>query len=336
MALYLGMADTSRLRFGTNSSSSPSKVPLARISELFDDDYTVPVGDRNHNSVPPVTNCSRPELSDNNRPDTSNPNQTLNQTYQTTDGVALVPRSGGDKGHNPVYPNLCAYFGAALFFLLGMNVSGLSLLSYPLVGNLLWYKYQNIHFPDGVICLQFMWCAHFVRRFGEVLFVHIYRRKMPFFESIGASVYYWLFGLWVGWSVNLHLGYRVPSLPLFVPGVIVFVVGEVGNGYSHWRLQAMRLQPSGQAALSARKRVIPTGFLFDYISYPHYFFELLSWVGFYLSSHTLAAGFFLLASAATMIFRAVKGHRKSKQEFNGADGTPLYPPKRKAIIPFIL
>ena len=327
------MADNSRLRFGsTNSNPSPSKVPIARISELFDDDYTLPVGDKNHNSVPAMNRSQQPLIDNSSGPDR---NQNLNDI---PDGGAPIPRDGGDKGCHPVYPQLCAYFGAAVLFLLGMNVSGLTLLSYPLVGNLLWDELQSTSFAGGVIMLQFMWCGHFVRRFAEVMFVHIYRRRMLFFQSIGASVYYWLFGLWVGWSINFRLTYiyRVPALVFFIPGVLFFLIGEVGNCYSHWLLRRMRLQPSGQTALSGRKRVIPTGFLFDYISYPHYFFEIIAWIGFYLSSHTMAAGLFLLASAITVIMRAVKGHRQSKKEFNGVDGTPVYPPRRKAIIPFIL
>ena len=327
------MADNSRLRFGSaNGNPSPSKVPLARISELFDDDYIVPVGDRNHNRVPAMNSTMEPLVAKNSG---AAPHRNLDGV---TDGSTPVPRSAGDEGCNPIYPQLCAYFGAAVLFLIGMNVSGLTLLSFPLVGNLLWDEFQNSSFPQGVIVLQLMWCGHFVRRFAEVMFVHIYRRRMQFFESLGASVYYWFFGLWVGWSVNYRLSYlyRVPDNIFFIPGVLFFLIGEVGNCYSHWLLRRMRLQPSGQTALSTRKRVIPTGFLFDYISYLHYFFEIIAWIGFYLTSHTMAAGVFLLASAMTVIMRAVTGHRQNKKEFNGVDGTPMYPPRRKAIIPFIL
>ena len=328
------MTDNSRLRFGsTNGNPSPSKVPLARISELFDDDYTVPTGDRNHNSVP--TTFKNRELQSR---DVTKSDVATNVGFSAINDGAVPLASGtrGDKGCNPLYPQLCAYFFAAVLFLLGMNVSGLTLMSYPWIGNLLWYDYQNLSFHNGVIVLQFMWCGHYVRRFAEVLFVHIYRRKMSFFESVGACVYYFFFGLWVGWSVNIHLGYRVPSLVFYIPGLLFFLLGEVGNCYSHWLLRRMRFQPSGQTALSSRKRVIPTGFLFDYISYPHYFFEVITWIGFYLMAHTMAAGMFLLASSITLIAGAVKGHRQSKKEFDGEDGTPLYPPRRQAIIPFVL
>ena len=207
------MAEESRLRF---TNPSPSKVPIARISELFDDDYLTPVGDRNHESVPSM-NRSQPPNANNSE---TAPNHSINEGDATP-----TTKNGGDKGCNPIYPQLCAYFGSAVLFLLGMNVSGLTLLSYPWVGNMLWYDYQNISFPDGVIVLQFMWCGHYVRRFAEVLYVHIYRRKMPFFESIGASVYYWTFGFWIGWSVNFNLGYRVPALVFFIPGVLFFLIG---------------------------------------------------------------------------------------------------------------
>ena len=61
IALNQKMADNSRLRFGSNGDKpSPSRVPLARISELFDDD-TLPIGDTNHNNLLTKMNGTEPQ-----------------------------------------------------------------------------------------------------------------------------------------------------------------------------------------------------------------------------------------------------------------------------------
>ncbi len=344
------MAD-SRLRFGSSNSATPSKVPLARIeSELYDSDFDInslkdpeinslkepmeiPMQDQNHNMSPRNGSVNReppgpPPLTRRSvEPVTRRPPEENNK---------LPLNSHGDEGYNPVFGCGLAYFLAAVFFLIGFHVKGLTLLPFPWVGNLLSMDYQALTFPSGVIILQFMWCGHFVRRFTEVLFVHVYKRKMPFFEFIGASVYYGIFGLWMGWSLNFYLAYVIPVMAFFIPGVLIFIIGEVGNCYCHYLLRKVRQRPSALSAIAPSKRVIPHGFLFEYVTSPHYLFEIVSWIGFYLATHTIAAGVFLLASTITLVIRALKNHRILKGEFNGIDGNPPYPAHRKALIPYIL
>jgi very-long-chain enoyl-CoA reductase len=89
--------------------------------------------------------------------------------------------------------------------------------------------------------------------------------------------------------------------------------------------------------------------MFNFVSFPNYFFEILSWTLVCVMTNSIAgkqffskmcptslidaiaAYIFLAFSAVTMTQWAVKKHRLYKKEFGKA-----YPRGRKAIIPFIL
>jgi steroid 5-alpha reductase family enzyme len=70
----------------------------------------------------------------------------------------------------------------------------------------------------------------------------------------------------------------VGSCALIPPGIhrrwlIFFQFAEYSNLLTHLNLRSLR--PEG-----SRKRVIPHGYGFDWVSLPNYFFEILGWVVF--------------------------------------------------------
>jgi len=70
-------------------------------------------------------------------------------------------------------------------------------------------------------------------------------------------------------------GSSIPIL-LQVPigdGLMLFQFAEYSNFLTHLNLRSLR--PEG-----SRKRAIPYGYGFDWVSLPNYFFELLGWVAF--------------------------------------------------------
>ena len=153
------------------------------------------------------------------------------------------------------------------------------------VGNLLLQEYQALDFFRGVIILQIMWCAHFIRKCAQTLFLNRYHGKMTCVFFMCKLLYNIIFGFWIGWSVNFYLRYNIPKPIFMVPGVLLFFTGEVGNFYSHWLLMNTRLKPSGLVALSSSgyKRILPDAFLFNYLTYPQFVFEVISCIGFYIT-----------------------------------------------------
>lgn len=75
---------------------------------------------------------------------------------------------------------------------------------------------------------------------------------------------------------------------------------------------------------------IPRGGLYELISCPNYFGELLEWTGWAIATWSLAGLSFAVFTAANLVPRAIMHHRWYKQKF------PDYPSGRKAIVPFVL
>jgi len=103
----------------------------------------------------------------------------------------------------------------------------------------------------------------------------------------------------------------------------VWLFAEYSNFLTHLNLRSLR--PDG-----SRKRAIPYGYGFDWVSLPNYFFEILGWVVFTVMTGSWASILFLIVGGGTMANWAVQKHRKYKKEF-GSD----YPRNRKIMIPFI-
>lgn len=75
---------------------------------------------------------------------------------------------------------------------------------------------------------------------------------------------------------------------------------------------------------------IPRGGLYELISCPNYFGELLEWTGWAIATWSLAGLSFALFTAANLVPRALAHHRWYHEKF------PEYPRGRKAVVPFLL
>jgi 3-oxo-5-alpha-steroid 4-dehydrogenase 1 len=89
--------------------------------------------------------------------------------------------------------------------------------------------------------------------------------------------------------------------------------------------QLRQLTPPGQ-------HFLPYGELFTYVSNPHYFGEIMEWIGFCVASNgSLPSVAFAIYTASNLIPRAVTHHRWYHTHFPN-----VYPQlHRKAIIPFL-
>ena len=109
----------------------------------------------------------------------------------------------------------------------------------------------------------------------------------------------------------------------FIAGGILFFLGMVINLRSDNVLLALRnYNKNGYS--------IPTGGLFNYISCPNFFGEILEWTGFAIMTWSPAALAFAVWTIVNLVPRALDHHRWYREKF------PDYPAERKAVIPFIL
>ena len=75
---------------------------------------------------------------------------------------------------------------------------------------------------------------------------------------------------------------------------------------------------------------IPRGGLYQWLSCPNYFGEIMEWCGWALATWSLGGFSFAAWTMANLIPRAISHHRWYRQQF------PDYPKTRKAILPFLI
>jgi len=182
----------------------------------------------------------------------------------------------------------------------------------------------NKDIPQVIFLL--IWLIHYIRR----TFVYPFRqsgKNKPFPGVVLSMAFLFncLNGFINGYGV-FHL-YSNTTRWLtswqFITGLILFITGMVINKIADEKLRMLRQEnPSGY--------VIPEGWLFSFISCPHYFGEIIEWGGWAVMTWSLPGFTFFIFTFANLFPRAITSHKWYRDQF--AD----YPPERKAIIPFII
>jgi hypothetical protein len=173
-----------------------------------------------------------------------------------------------------------------------------------------------------------LWTIHYINR--SVIFplrTKTKGKKMPviilfsgiFFNLINAS----LNGYWLGFVAPPYPESWMTD-PRFILGGIIFISGFAINLAADKKLIGLR--EGGDNGY-----FIPRGGLFNFISCPNFFGEIVEWSGFALMAWNLPALSFAVWTAANLIPRALDHHKWYKNYFKEE-----YPGNRKAVIPFIL
>jgi protein-S-isoprenylcysteine O-methyltransferase Ste14 len=110
--------------------------------------------------------------------------------------------------------------------------------------------------------------------------------------------------------------------PRFLVGVLLFAGGLVLNVVSDRGLR--RLRGAGDGGYR-----VPRGGPFEWVSCPNYLGEIVEWTGWALATWSLAGLAFALYTVANLAPRALAHHHWYRRHF------PDYPPRRRALVPFI-
>jgi 3-oxo-5-alpha-steroid 4-dehydrogenase 1 len=181
--------------------------------------------------------------------------------------------------------------------------------------------------PESIVFLL-LWEAHYFHR----AFVFPFRRRggqreMPLL--VAASAFFFTLGN--GYLNGRYLfSFAPPHLasgdwtrdPRFYAGALLFIAGYAINQWADHVL--FHLRKPGETGYK-----IPRGGLYELISCPNYFGELLEWSGWALLTWSPAGLVFALFTAANLVPRARAHHRWYKERF------PEYPEARRAMIPFL-
>ncbi len=182
-----------------------------------------------------------------------------------------------------------------------------------------------------VIFFIFIWLVHYINR--TIIFpIRIPNRekKMPVAVCVMAFLFNVINGGFLGYGIKdtLHL-YTASWLsdPRFIIGCILCFTGIFIN----WSADA-RLIKLGKNITGNEKSAytIPRGWLFERISCPNHFGEIVEWLGFAFMTWNLAGFSFALWAFGNLVPRALSHHKWYKKEFRD------YPKSRKAVIPYIL
>jgi len=175
------------------------------------------------------------------------------------------------------------------------------------------------------LALMAMWQAHYMQRTIVYPFTLRPGGRTP--ASVVAMGF--LFN-----SINAYLNARWLSefghydtswlwSPAFLIGLIVFITGYRINRWADHVLANLRAP--GETGYK-----IPRGGLYELISCPNYFGELLVWTGFAIAAGSVAGWSFVVFTAANLVPRAITHHRWYRTKF------PDYPAERRAVLPFVL
>ena len=112
--------------------------------------------------------------------------------------------------------------------------------------------------------------------------------------------------------------------PRFVVGLVLFATGMAINLWADAHLRRLRRERPG------RDYVIPRAGLFRWVACPNYLGEIVEWWGWALLTWSLPGLVFAVWTMANLVPRALAHRRWYRGHF------PDYPPRRRALLPFII
>ncbi|KAK4435943.1 putative very-long-chain enoyl-CoA reductase art-1 [Sesamum alatum] len=178
---------------------------------------------------------------------------------------------------------------------------------------------------DGIrfLMLKSAITIHFLKRDLEVLFVHKFSGHMVLNTALLISSTYFTAAASMIYFQNRVEGVPEPLVDLKYVGLLVFLVGMVGNFYHHYLLSKLRDEKD-------KGYKIPRGGLFSLVICPHYLFEILTFIGISFISQTLFSYLFTVGSAMYLLARSRATRNWYLSKFED------FPKNVKALIPYVL
>ena len=172
------------------------------------------------------------------------------------------------------------------------------------------------------------WLVHYINR--TIIYpirMKSNEKQIPIAICVMAFIFNFVNGSFIGNGLtsSLHL-YSINWLfdPRFILGLSLSITGIYINWTADTKL--INIKKTNKSS----KYEIPRTWLFEYISCPNHFGEIIEWLGFAFMTWNFASFAFALWTFANLLPRALAHHKWYKKEF------PSYPKNRKAVIPYLL
>jgi 3-oxo-5-alpha-steroid 4-dehydrogenase 1 len=168
---------------------------------------------------------------------------------------------------------------------------------------------------------------HYVHR--ALIFPHriqVQGKTLPIATVVASMTFYTVNGYLIGHYYGALREYPLEWLfdPRFIAGAALFVTGFWINVKSDNVLIGLRAP--GESGYK-----IPRGGLFEYVSCPNFFGEIVEWTGFALMTWSLPGVVYAVWVSLTLIATALGTHRWYREHFGAA-----YPTERRAVFPFLV
>ena len=168
-----------------------------------------------------------------------------------------------------------------------------------------------------------LWGIHYINRVLIFPFrIRTNGKKMPMIIAISAM----FFNLINGFANGYYIGFvhgssgNIFAISTLV-GLCLFFTGFAINQLADSKLIALRKEGNGYQ--------IPRRWLFEYISCPNHFGEIVEWIGFAITAWSLPALSFAVWTCCNLAPRANNHHSWYLEKF------PDYPKKRKIVLPYL-
>jgi hypothetical protein len=167
-----------------------------------------------------------------------------------------------------------------------------------------------------------LWIIHYFNRVIIFPFrIKTKGKKMPFIIALSAIFFNLMNGFVNGYYIGFVNGDSGSILSAFtILGIILFLTGFVINNMADAKLIGLRKTGNGYQ--------IPYGWLFNYISCPNHFGEIIEWFGFAVIARNPAATSFAVWTFCNLGPRAKNHHDWYNENFKE------YPKNRKALLPY--
>jgi hypothetical protein len=165
--------------------------------------------------------------------------------------------------------------------------------------------------------------THFAKRILEVLVLHDFSGSPT--EEAPVSLVVGGFYAMVTW-LFMRDGARTGAHAV-AGGAVLGFVGMIGNLYHHVLLRRLR---SNAVPGAAKQYHVPRGGLFEFVACPHYFFEIMTFVGAACMTQTVHTFLVVFWVACMLSGRSVATTQWYVKRF-GAE----YPSSRRHIIPLL-
>ena len=207
------------------------------------------------------------------------------------------------------------------------NRLGWILMESPVMVLLVYYVIVNASKQTAVTwTLVGFFLFHYIHRtYIFPLRIRTKGKKMPLLVVCSGITFNLANGFFLGYYFGYFANYPASYFmdPRFIAGAFLFFTGF----YINWTYdnKLIHLRNPGDT-----NYVVPKGGLFNLISCPNLFGEIIEWTGYAIMCWNLPALSFLIWTVANLLPRAISHHKWYKSRFGE------YPVARKAVLPFLI